>query len=93
MNKKEFIENLEKAGGFKQEVAEGVYKVFVETLMVSLLNGGDKTLLPEMGKFEVKTRKARSGINPNTGEKLQIPEKKILTFKASKQFLAELNKD
>ena len=91
MNKKDFIENLAKAGGFEKEVAAGVYKVFIETLRLSLLRSGDKVLLPELGKFEVKTRKARKGINPNTGEEMLIPEKKMLTLKTSKQLLVELN--
>ena len=80
-----------KAGNFKQEVAYGVYKVFVETLKISLHQSGDKVLLPELGKFEVKLRKARSGIHPNTGEKIEIPEKKIVKFKPSKQLLDDFN--
>lgn len=91
MNKKDFIKNLVKAGDFKQEVADGVYKVFVETLKISVLQSSDKVLLPELGKFEVKLRKARSGVNPNTGEKIEIPEKKTVTFKPSKQLLDDLN--
>lgn len=91
MNKKEFIESLAKAGDFKQEVAEGVYTVFIETLKISLLSCDDKVTLPELGKFEVKLRKARDGVNPNTGEKIRISEKKTVSFKLAKKLSEELN--
>jgi DNA-binding protein HU-beta len=93
MNKKDFIEHLVKAGDFKLEVAEGVYKVFVETLKSAFLTEQDKVAIPEIGKFEIKIRKARNGINPNTGEKISIPEKKTITFKPSKEFLVNLNQN
>ena len=54
MDKKEFIENMAVAGGFSYEVAEGVYKIFIETLRMSLLAGERKIFLPELGKFERK---------------------------------------
>ena len=91
MNKKSFIKNLKDAGDFEEEIANGVYKVFVETLKSSILEGEGKILLPELGKFEIKLRKARQGINPNTGEKIEIPEKKILKFQASKLLLEHIN--
>lgn len=91
MNKNDFIGNLVKAGDFKQEVAIGVYKVFVETLKISLLQSGGKVSLPELGRFEVTLRKARFGVNPNTGKKIEIPEKKTVKYKPAKQLLDELN--
>ena len=36
------------------------------------------------GKFEVKSRPARTGVNPKTREKIQIPESKSPSFKAAK---------
>lgn len=92
MNKKEFILNLEKYGDFKNEVASGVYKVFVEALKSSLLSVDDKLHLPEIGKFEVKKRKQRNGVNPKTGESIVIPEKITIKFTPSKEILDSLNK-
>lgn len=42
------------------------------------------------GKFEVTTRKARQGINPMTKEKIEIPERKAVKFKASKQLKSKV---
>ena len=40
--------------------------------------------LPGLGRFEQKTRAAREGRNPATGETIQIQESTYLRFKASK---------
>ena len=41
-------------------------------------------LLPGLGKFTDGARKARTGLNPRTGEKLKIPAAKVLKFKVAK---------
>lgn len=92
MNKKEFVQHLEKYGAFKEDVASGVYKVFIETLKSSLLSVNDKLILPEIGKFEVTKRKQRNGVNPRTGEVIVIPEKITIKFVPSKEILDSLNK-
>ena len=48
------------------------------------VKNGDKVDLADLGKFEVKTRAARVGVNPATGEKINIPESKVLNFKPAK---------
>ncbi|MDE5990330.1 MAG: HU family DNA-binding protein, partial [Clostridia bacterium] len=45
---------------------------------------GDKVALAGFGTFEVKVRAARTGINPATREKIEIPETKVINFKAAK---------
>jgi DNA-binding protein HU-beta len=44
----------------------------------------DKTIIKGFGTFEWKTRKARVASNPQTGEKINVPEKRRLCFKPSK---------
>ena len=41
--------------------------------------------LPGLGKLVVSRRKARIGRNPQTGEAIKIPAKKVLKFRISKQ--------
>lgn len=48
------------------------------------LRKGEPVLLTGFGKFEVRTRAARTGINPKTLEKIQLPETKVPAFKAGK---------
>lgn len=46
--------------------------------------GDDGISLPGLGKFKAKKRAARTGRNPQTGEELKIPARKVPTFSASK---------
>jgi len=46
------------------------------------VTAGDKVTLIGFGTFSVSARPARDGRNPQTGETIQIPAKKIVKFKA-----------
>ncbi len=48
------------------------------------LKKGDSITLTGFGTFAVSKRKARTGKNPQTGEPLKIPARKVATFKAGK---------
>jgi len=50
------------------------------------LKEGEKVQLMGFGTFEIKERAARTGRKPATGETIEIPAKKIPTFKAGKGF-------
>ncbi len=52
---------------------------------------GGKIRIPELGTFEVKTRKPRMGRNPKTGEKVKIKATTRVAFKNSKQLRAIVN--
>lgn len=54
---------------------------------------GDKVVLPGFGTFELKTRAARKGINPRTGEEIQLPSSKRMTFKQGKAIKEALSSD
>ena len=55
------------------------------------LSKAEKYEIRGYGKFKVKLRKARIARNPKTGEKVTIPEKKIPSFKMSKNMKLKLN--
>ena len=50
----------------------------------SYTDDGQKVALASFGQFEARTRKARQGRNPSTGETIQIPESRTMVFRASK---------
>lgn len=62
-------------------------KVFLETLTTvvekTLKKGGDIPL-SGLGKFKVQSRKARMGRNPQTGEAIKIPAKRVVKFSVAK---------
>ena len=53
---------------------------------------GDKVSLIGFGTFSVKTRAARTGLNPRTKETIEIPESKVPAFKAGKALKDAVNK-
>jgi len=83
MKKDEFVvcvaEKLEK---HKKEIGE-VLDCICE-MLVDVLKKGDEVVLP-IGKFVVKTRAAREGVNPATGAKVKIPAKVVPAFKPNKK--------
>jgi integration host factor subunit beta len=60
----------------------------VETIFDSVvrsLRAGDKIEIRGFGSFRTRQRKPRMGRNPKTGEKVEVPAKKIPFFKPSKE--------
>ncbi len=52
------------------------------------LKKGEKVALVGFGTFEVRERKPRKGINPQTRKPIQIPAKKVPAFRAGKELKA-----
>ena len=83
VNKKVIAETVaEKHNLTKKESGEIVDLVF--DTVADALKDGAKVDIAGFGKFEVKTRAARTGINPQTKETIEIPSSKVPGFKASK---------
>ena len=59
--------------------------VILETIVDSLKRG-EKVAIVGFGTFEAKTRKAREGRNPATGETIQIAARVVPSFKAGRAF-------
>lgn len=90
MNKTELIEAIAENAGLAKKDAEKALTAFVEVVGEEVCNGG-KVQLVGFGTFELSTRAARTGRNPQTGEEIQIPAVKIPKFKPSKSFKDEAN--
>lgn len=85
MNKTELVKAIATKAKFKQSDTGKVVKSFIETVSEELKSKGKVTLLG-FGTFKVVHRKAKTGINPMTGAKIQIPPKDVPVFKSSKTF-------
>ena len=57
------------------------------------LKRGDRVELRGFGVFSTNTQKASIRRNPKTGEKVNVPEKKTIHFKMSKEMFKKLNND
>ncbi|MCY7542494.1 HU family DNA-binding protein [Bacillus safensis] len=83
MNKTELVSAVVEATGLaKKEVATVVETTFYA--IESTLKEEGQVKIAGFGTFEVTTRAARKGRNPQTGEEIDIPETKAPKFKAAK---------
>ena len=83
ITKKDLAEKLvEKYGYTKKEANEVLTTVFDE--ITAGLENGVTTDITGFGKFVVKTRKERTGINPATGDKITITASKSPAFRPAK---------
>ena len=53
-------------------------------IILAGLRAGSAVSIPGVGNLRVKTRAARTGRNPKTGEPIQIPERRVVVFSAGK---------
>jgi len=65
--------------------AEKAFNSMIQGIKASLKKG-KRVTFSGFGSFEVKTRKARKGRNPKTGDVINIPKKKRIKFNPSKSF-------
>ena len=92
-NKRERISPMTKADLIDEvsrlaELTRKDSEVIVETIFDSVvrsLRAGDKIEIRGFGSFRTRQRKPRTGRNPKTGEKVDVPAKKIPFFKPSKE--------
>jgi len=83
MNKGQLIEAVAKVVSTKKEAAAAVDTVL--DAIKKALKKGDTVTLVGFGTFKVSKRKARKGRNPQTGETIKIPAKKVPVFKAGSE--------
>lgn len=83
MLKKELLNVLSEKLGIKKIETEKFLDKLEEIITEELKKGEDFTL-GKLGTFKVKDRAEKNGVNPKTGEKIVIPARKAVTFKASK---------
>lgn len=91
MTKAEIVQALySKVGGFsKKESADLVDLIF--EMMKETLGRGEKIKVSGFGNFVLRDKKQRPGRNPQTGQPIEISERRVLTFKASQVLKQALN--
>lgn len=91
MTKADIIEQIyEKVGFSKKESSEIVELVF-DTIKETL-ERGEKIKISGFGNFLVRSKRARTGRNPQTGESIEIAPRRVLTFRPSQVLKQALNK-
>lgn len=91
MTKSELIQKLAERNPhlFLRDVEKIVDTIFEE--ITSALVKGDRVELRGFGAFSVKSRDARTGRNPRTGETVKVDAKRLPFFKTGKGLRERLN--
>ena len=84
MNKTELVSAVAKQAGLTNAQSKAAVDAVLDSIAGALKNE-DKVALLGFGTFSVNERPAREGINPATKQKIQIPAKKGVKFKAGAQ--------
>jgi DNA-binding protein HU-beta len=85
LNKSELIEQVAERADIKRSEAEAAVNALTEVVKDTLQRGGD-VAITGFGKFSVAERGARQGVNPQTGERIQIAASKAPKFSAGADF-------
>ncbi|MEE1261993.1 HU family DNA-binding protein, partial [Ruminococcus sp.] len=71
--------------------AEKALNATIDTIIKAVAEG-EKIQLTGFGTFEQRQRNARTGVDPRTGNSIEIPASKVPAFKAGKGFKDIVNK-
>jgi DNA-binding protein HU-beta len=85
LNKSELIEQVADRADIKRSEAEAAVNALTEVVKETLQRGGD-VAITGFGKFSVAERNARQGVNPQTGERIEIAASKAPKFSAGADF-------
>ena len=90
MNKAELVAAIAEKSELSKKDSEKALKAFTD-VVAEELKKGNKIQLVGFGTFEVASRAAREGRNPQTGETMKIAASKSPKFKAGKALKDEIN--
>lgn len=89
--KTELIAAIAEQSGLTKKDAEKALNATIDTIIKAVAEG-DKIQLTGFGTFEQRQRNARTGVDPRTGNSIEIPASKVPAFKAGKGFKDIVNK-
>ena len=92
MTKADLVEGVYATTGFSKKESQGIIETVFD-LLKDKLQDGEMVKIAGFGNFIVKEKASRRGRNPQTGEEIEITERKILTFKPSQVLKQAMNED
>jgi len=90
MTKADLVEKIASQVSLSKKDSETVVNTVFRSI-IDALEGGDKVELRGFGSFRTRERKSRIGRNPKTGDKVDVPEKKVPFFKPGKNLKKLVN--
>jgi len=90
MTKAELVEKVAESTQLTKKHAELIVNTVFDSIVESLKDG-EKIELRGFGSFRIRQRGPRTGRNPKTGAKVEVPSKRIPYFKPGKELKELLN--
>ncbi len=88
--KADLVEEVLTLGGLTRRDSEVIVETIFEAV-TGALKQGDKIEIRGFGSFRIRQRKPRTGRNPKTGAKVEVPAKRVPYFKPSKELRNMVN--
>lgn len=83
MNKASLIQTVSKNTGLSRNEVAAAANALIDTISNALVSG-ERVTITGFGTFELSHRQARPGVNPRTGERIEISSMKLPRFRAGK---------
>jgi len=83
MNKHDIVQKIAKEAGITKTTAAAAVQSLIDAVTKSLKKG-DPVSFVGFGTFKTANRKARTGLNPQTGAAIMIPKRRVPRFSAGK---------
>ena len=90
MTKADIAAHIHQQTGLSMSEATTLLEWILEFLKTTLQNG-ESIMIAGFGKFTVRSKQARPGRNPRTGEAIEISARRVVSFLASREFKAYIN--
>jgi integration host factor subunit beta len=90
LTKRALVEEVARAAGLTKKDAESVLDTVLGGIVESLRRG-EKVELRGFGSFRVRQRGPHTGRNPKTGERVDVPSRRVPHFKPGKELKALIN--
>jgi integration host factor subunit beta len=92
LTKADLIEEVLKVTELPRKESETIVETIFDSI-IEAIQKGEKIEIRGFGSFRTRQRKGRVGRNPKTGEKVEVPAKRIPFFKPSKELKDFVNSE
>jgi integration host factor subunit beta len=92
VTKADLVEEVVRVTELPRKESEAIVETIFEGI-IGALQGGDRIEIRGFGSFRTRQRRGRTGRNPKTGAKVEVPPKRIPFFKPSKELKDFVNSE
>src|SRR5712664_1159963 len=90
VTKADLVEEVVRVTELGRKESEAIVETIFESI-IGALQSGDRIEIRGFGSFRTRQRRGRTGRNPKTGAKVEVPPKRIPFFKPSKELKDHVN--